>query len=125
MVEYLLESESSLVVSNTIVEYQTIQYHPLHSSNIKMRALSFTSTSLLIVLTLAVARGEGGGGEAGAQYEEDEEDYYEEEMPYDNMYDNAEDYEMPMTMKFANEFPDKVRFWRTRRRRRGPGKSVV
>ena len=89
-----------------------------------MRALSFTSTSLLIVLTLAVARGEGGGGEAGAQYEV-EEGYYEEEMPYDNMYDNAEDYEMPMTMKFANEFPDKVRFWRTRRRRRGPGKSVV
>lgn len=88
-----------------------------------MRALSFTSTSLLIVLTLAVARGEG-GGEVGAQYE-GEEDYYDEEMPYDNMYDNAEDYEMPMTMKFANEFPDKVRFWRTRRRRRGPGKSVV
>lgn len=87
-----------------------------------MRALSFTSTSLLIVLTLAVARGEG-GGEVGAQYE-GEEGYYEE-IPYDNMYDNAEDYEMPMTMKFANEFPDKVRFWRTRRRRRGPGKSVV
>ena len=81
-----------------------------------MRALSFISTSLLIVLTLAVARGEGGGGEAEAQYEEDEEVYdHYEEMPYDNMYDNAEGYEMPMTVKFANEFPDKVRFWRTRR----------
>ena len=72
-----------------------------------MRALSFASTSLLIVLTLAVARGEG-GGEVGAQYE-DEYDYHED-MPYDNMHDNAEDHEMPMTVKFANEFPDKVSF---------------
>ena len=86
-------------------------------TNIKMRASPFTSTLLLIALTLAVVRGEGGGEAEGegsdidgfspAQYE-DEDDY--EEMPYDNMYDNAEDHEMPMTVKFVNEFPDKVSY---------------
>jgi hypothetical protein len=80
-------------------------------------APSFTLTSLfLIVMTLAVARGgEGGGDEAGGEvgadidgYDEYDDEYDYEEMPRDNMYDNEEGNEMPITVKFVNEFPDKV-----------------